>query len=216
MELSYTTPLITKLLLCMLLTDYIWADLNRAQLRWAQNSSSNIKMGHKKLLVIACIFAERIWNRWIPQHYVYDVVTWTAIRKIYIEKNFLESQEKYTHSSKFGSRRESSVFHLDSSGTMAVIEEESSVQEEFKSQPRSTAAAAPSGYSSDGYETASDTELNDAVSEPEIQSHSNGSDDQNNVSGIKNGGDEVSREVKEEEQQEMTEGMDTKAIEVMR
>lgn len=97
-----------------------------------------------------------------------------------------------------------------------MIEEESSVQEEFKSQPRSTAAAAPSGYSSDGYETASDTELNDAVSEPEIQSHSNGSDDQNNVSGIKNGGDEVSREVKEEEQQEMTEGMDTKAIEVMR
>ncbi|KAL8502363.1 hypothetical protein ACS0TY_021489 [Phlomoides rotata] len=96
---------------------------------------------------------------------------------------------------------------------MAVIEEDSSGQEEVKSKPPSTAAAAPSGYSSDGYETASETELNDAVSEPEIHLHSNGNEDQSNVSDIKKGGDEVRREVKDE-QQEMTEAMDTKAIEI--
>lgn len=108
-------------------------------------------------------------------------------------------------------------FRLIEAEEMAVIEEESAAEKDLKSQPRSAAAAAPSGYNSDGYETASDTELNDAVSEPESHSHGNdnGIDNRNNVSSIKNGDDEVSREVKEEERQEKTETIETEATEVM-
>ncbi|KAI3446693.1 hypothetical protein Pfo_003358 [Paulownia fortunei] len=98
---------------------------------------------------------------------------------------------------------------------MAMIEEESTGENDFKSQPNSAAAAASSGYTSDGYETASDTELNDAVTEPENHSHSidNGIVNRNNVGSTRNGDDEVSREVKEEERQEKTETIETEANE---
>ncbi|KAK6151535.1 hypothetical protein DH2020_014170 [Rehmannia glutinosa] len=91
---------------------------------------------------------------------------------------------------------------------MAVIEEESAGEKDFKSKPNSAAAPAPSGYGSDGYETASDTELNDSVPD-----NDNGTGTRNNISIIKNGDDEVSREVNEEERQEMTEISKTEANE---
>lgn len=96
-----------------------------------------------------------------------------------------------------------------------MIEEESSVQQDFRSQPRSGAAAAPSGYSSDGYETASDTELNDAVSDPATHSRSNGDSLENgkSVSAVQNGG--VGGEVKEEEQQEPIVTIEKEDAEVM-
>ncbi|EYU34307.1 hypothetical protein MIMGU_mgv1a0116592mg, partial [Erythranthe guttata] len=97
---------------------------------------------------------------------------------------------------------------------MAVIEEEPSAETDLKSQPNSTAAAA--GYTSDGYETASDTELNDAVLESDNHRHNSNDNDavnKDNVVSSKNGDDEVSREVKEEEQQEKTETVDTEANE---
>ncbi|KAL0316567.1 UNVERIFIED_CONTAM: Tetratricopeptide repeat protein 1 [Sesamum calycinum] len=96
---------------------------------------------------------------------------------------------------------------------MAVIEEESSGENDLKSRPNS--AAAQPGYSSDGYETASDTELTDAVPEPENHSRRNdgGTDQHNDVSSVKNGDDGVSREVKEDEQQEKTETVDVEANE---
>lgn len=93
-----------------------------------------------------------------------------------------------------------------------MIEEESSVQQDIRSQPRSEAAAAPSGYSSDGYETASDTELNDAVSEAGTHSRSNGDSLENrkSVTAVQNGG-----EVKEEEQQEPIVTIEKEDAEVM-
>ncbi|KAK4392675.1 Tetratricopeptide repeat protein 1 [Sesamum angolense] len=96
---------------------------------------------------------------------------------------------------------------------MAVIEDESSGENDLKSRPNS--AAAQPGYSSDGYETASDTELTDAVTEPENHSRRNdgGTDQHNDVSSVKNGDDGVSREVKEDEQQEKTETVDVEANE---
>ncbi|KAL8037272.1 hypothetical protein ABFX02_11G029700 [Erythranthe guttata] len=98
---------------------------------------------------------------------------------------------------------------------MAVIEEEPSAETDLKSQPNSTAAAA-AGYTSDGYETASDTELNDAVLESDNHRHNSNDNDavnKDNVVSSKNGDDEVSREVKEEEQQEKTETVDIEANE---
>lgn len=94
---------------------------------------------------------------------------------------------------------------------MAVIEEEHSGENDLKSQPNSAAAAASSGYTSDGYETASDTELNESVSEPEnhCDSNDNGTGNRDNV-----GDGDVSLEVKEE-RQEKTDTIDTQAIEVM-
>ncbi|KAK4431913.1 Tetratricopeptide repeat protein 1 [Sesamum alatum] len=96
---------------------------------------------------------------------------------------------------------------------MAVIEEESSGGNDLKSRPNS--AAAEPGYSSDGYETASDTELTDAVPQPENHSRSNddGTGQHNDVSSVKNVDDGVSREVKVEEQQEKTESIDIEANE---
>ncbi|KAL0345966.1 UNVERIFIED_CONTAM: Tetratricopeptide repeat protein 1 [Sesamum radiatum] len=96
---------------------------------------------------------------------------------------------------------------------MAVIEEESSGENDLKSRPNS--AAAQPGYSSDGYETASDTELTDAVPEPENHSRSNdgGTGQHNDVGSVKNDDDGVNREVKEDEQQEKTETIDVEANE---
>ncbi|KAG8367648.1 hypothetical protein BUALT_Bualt16G0094800 [Buddleja alternifolia] len=85
---------------------------------------------------------------------------------------------------------------------MAVIEEESPGEKKSQANPRT---AQPSGNDSDGYETASDTELNDAVPEPQSHSHGN--------SSAKNGDRDVSGEVKEEERQETTESIDTEANE---
>lgn len=98
---------------------------------------------------------------------------------------------------------------------MAVIEEESSGEEDFKSQPRAPAAAAPSGYSSDGYETASDTELNDAVSGPEAHSCSSEDSAENgkSFSSAENG--DAGGEVKEEEQQGQTVSVEKDDAEVM-
>ncbi|KAL7134443.1 hypothetical protein ABFS83_11G027900 [Erythranthe nasuta] len=99
---------------------------------------------------------------------------------------------------------------------MAVIEEEPSAETDLKSQPNSTAAAAAAGYTSDGYETASDTELNDAVLESDNHRHNSNDNDavnKDNVGSSENGDDEVSREVKEEEQQEKTEAVDAEANE---
>ncbi|KAL7093211.1 hypothetical protein ACP275_11G029200 [Erythranthe tilingii] len=100
---------------------------------------------------------------------------------------------------------------------MAVIEEEPSAESDLKSQPNSTAAAAAAaGYTSDGYETASDTELNDAVLESDNHRHNSNDNvtvDKDQVGSSKNGDDEVSREVKEEELQEKTETVDTEANE---
>ncbi|KAL2227993.1 tetratricopeptide repeat protein 1 [Sesamum indicum] len=96
---------------------------------------------------------------------------------------------------------------------MAVIEDESSGENNLKSRPNS--AAAQPGYGSDGYETASDTELTDAVPEPENHSRSNGGDtgQHNDVSSVKNGDDGVSREGKEDEQQGKIETIDIEANE---
>ncbi|KAL6517021.1 hypothetical protein OROHE_017981 [Orobanche hederae] len=84
---------------------------------------------------------------------------------------------------------------------MAVIEEESSVEQDFNSQP---AAAAPSGYSTDGYETASDTELNDAVTGPETHTRSNGDSAENGKSFSSAGNGVVGGDVNEEAKQEQT------------
>ncbi|KAL6540849.1 hypothetical protein OROMI_024732 [Orobanche minor] len=91
---------------------------------------------------------------------------------------------------------------------MAVIEEESSGENSSKSRPNPAAAAAPSGYGSDGYETASDTELNDSLSENDI-----GPGNPNDVSGVKHGDDKMSRYVSEDERQEDTEFIETEASE---
>ncbi|KAH6828856.1 Tetratricopeptide repeat superfamily protein [Perilla frutescens var. hirtella] len=87
---------------------------------------------------------------------------------------------------------------------MAVIEEESTGEEGFRSQPRSAAAAAPSGYCSDGYETASDSELKDTVSEPEIHSRSNDDSVENGRSFSRAENGDGGGEVEEEEKQKQT------------
>lgn len=94
---------------------------------------------------------------------------------------------------------------------MAVIEEESSGEEASKAQP----SAAAAGYSSDGYETASDSELNDAVPVPETHSRCEDGSAENgkSFSGAANGG--VSGEVKEEERIEETVVVEKEDAEVM-
>ncbi|KAL3810563.1 hypothetical protein ACJIZ3_000686 [Penstemon smallii] len=81
---------------------------------------------------------------------------------------------------------------------MAVIEEESSDENISKSQPQSESAAAaaaaaeaaaPSGYNSEGYETASDTELNDNVS---------GSENNNTDGVVSNKNDDSVKDEKEQ------------------
>ncbi|KAL6532785.1 hypothetical protein OROGR_013745 [Orobanche gracilis] len=72
---------------------------------------------------------------------------------------------------------------------MAVIEEESSGENASKSRPNSWATSAPSGYGSDGYETASDTELNDSLSE-----NDSGPGNPNDVSGARHGDDKMLRQ----------------------
>ncbi|KAI3444078.1 hypothetical protein Pfo_000743 [Paulownia fortunei] len=97
---------------------------------------------------------------------------------------------------------------------MAVMEEESSNENNSKSQAKSSAAVRAE-YNSDGYETASDTELNDVISESK-----NRSDDNNNnidiVASIKSGDGEVIHDVKEEKPQEKSESseseLDEKAL----
>ncbi|KAL3629752.1 hypothetical protein CASFOL_026974 [Castilleja foliolosa] len=85
---------------------------------------------------------------------------------------------------------------------MAVIEEESGGVNDSQSRPKAAVVVdAPLGYCSDDYETASDTELND--SGPYNDNCATGNC--NNVSSVKNGDDEVSCEVNEEERQERTE-----------
>ncbi|GER40876.1 tetratricopeptide repeat protein [Striga asiatica] len=76
---------------------------------------------------------------------------------------------------------------------MAVIEEESAGESGSRSRPIPEAAA-PSGHCSDGYETASDSELNDSISDKD-----DGPGNRNDLSSGKNGDDEVSREVHEGE-----------------
>ncbi|CAA0806526.1 Tetratricopeptide repeat (TPR)-like superfamily protein [Striga hermonthica] len=73
---------------------------------------------------------------------------------------------------------------------MAVIEEESASESVSRSQPNPEAAA-PSGHCSDGYETASDSELNDSDKD-------NVPDNRNDLSSVKNV-DDVSREINEGE-----------------
>lgn len=89
---------------------------------------------------------------------------------------------------------------------MALIDEESAGANDFKSRSDSAAA----GYGSDGYETASDGELNDTVPESEHQFRSgeNDANNGNNASSSKKDDDGVSREVKEETKQEKTETID--------
>ncbi|KAL3629748.1 hypothetical protein CASFOL_026970 [Castilleja foliolosa] len=85
---------------------------------------------------------------------------------------------------------------------MAVIEEESGCVNDSQSRPKAAVVVdVPLGYCSDGYETASDTELNDSV-----PSNGNCTAADRNIAGsVKNGDDEVIHEVNEEERQEKTE-----------
>ncbi|KAL3623847.1 hypothetical protein CASFOL_032663 [Castilleja foliolosa] len=85
---------------------------------------------------------------------------------------------------------------------MAVIEEEPGVVIDCQSRSKTAVAEdAPSGYCSDGYETASDTELNNSVTDNDNAT----TDNRNNVCSVKSGDDEVSREVNQVESQENTE-----------
>ncbi|KAG6413099.1 hypothetical protein SASPL_125800 [Salvia splendens] len=86
---------------------------------------------------------------------------------------------------------------------MAVIEQDSSGEEDCKSQPRAPAAAA-SGYSTDGYETASDTELNDAVPGQDTHSRSNGDSAENGKSFSSEANGNADGQVKVEQQREQT------------
>ncbi|XP_073304793.1 uncharacterized protein [Primulina huaijiensis] len=90
---------------------------------------------------------------------------------------------------------------------MAVIEEEPAVESSSKSQSKSPAVA--SGYESDGYETASETELYDAVPESENCPDNKNTDSLTNV----NDNDvEVSR-VKDEEQHETSDCVESEVSE---
>ncbi|CAA0820003.1 Unknown protein [Striga hermonthica] len=92
--------------------------------------------------------------------------------------------------------------------TMAVIEEESGGESDSRSR-LGMAAAEQSGYCSDGYETASDTELNDSTSNKD-----NGFGNHNDASSGRIDGDEVSREVNERVCQEKVESIEAEANEV--
>lgn len=97
---------------------------------------------------------------------------------------------------------------------MAVIEQDSSGEEDCKSQPRAPAAA-PSGYSTDGYETASDTELNDAVPGQDAHSRSNGDSAETGKSFSSDANGNADGQVKVEQQREQTVTVDKDAAEVM-
>ncbi|PIN22078.1 TPR repeat-containing protein [Handroanthus impetiginosus] len=94
---------------------------------------------------------------------------------------------------------------------MAVMEEESSDKNHSKSQIEAPASVLE-GYNSDGYETASETELNDVVKEP--KSHHDHDRTIDSVNSIKSSNGEVIHDVKEEEQQVKSESGESELNEI--